>query len=92
MNNKTPTTEAKKLLDQLFGVALENPFGDCDECKWYNCWSEHHPYGSTTAEERICVCQNNTVEDCPYVVAIIDEAQSQCHELVKSTEEKNNEP
>lgn len=51
----------------------------CYQCRFYLEWTEKHPYGSTTASETLCECDNPAmpeevfdtmelpIDNCPYM-------------------------
>lgn len=39
----------------------------CQTCEHLKCWDEHHPYGDTTASERLCDCKAPEAKFCPAV-------------------------
>lgn len=66
--------KAESIIDDLYDWAIENQHGDCDDCEHNVCWDEHHPYGSTTAAERLCECRAKEAKDCPVVESVISTA------------------
>lgn len=54
---------ATELEDLVAAVFEERTL--CDECKFLDCWDEHHPYGDGTAVESLCECKVKNPLDCP---------------------------
>lgn len=73
MNKQDCEKKVEALIESMWDKAAGNEEGDCDECKYFNCWQEHHPYGSTTAAERLCECQVPNAKDCPVVEQLVAE-------------------
>jgi hypothetical protein len=67
MNQKDCEKKVDAIIEGIKYWAVDNDWGDCDECKFYSCHEEHHPYGSTTASERLCECTVPDDKDCPVV-------------------------
>ena len=83
MNTKDCEKKVEALVESLWEEAQDNLGGDCDECKFFSCHDEHHPYGSTTATERLCECLVPDGKDCPVVEQVTAAMYNRVMVLVK---------
>ncbi len=67
MNQKNCDRRVKSIIDSIMYWAVDNPYGDCDECKYNYCWNERHPYGDGHATEQLCECRVPEARQCPLV-------------------------
>lgn len=83
MNTKDKDRKVEGMVEALHYAAVDNEYGDCDECTHFHCWEEHHPYGEGTAAERLCECRVPDAKDCPVVEEIVSALYAHVHVVEK---------
>lgn len=65
--------KVEALVERLWEDAMENPDGDCDECKFSSCATDYvpRPFGSGNVPMTTCECIVPDAKDCPVVEQII---------------------
>lgn len=89
MNTKDVDKKVDAIIESLWNEASDNNDGDCDDCKYSECYTQHHPYGSTTAAETLCECRVEDYKDCPVVEQIVAALHYKVTTVVKPPEVKN---
>ncbi len=84
MNQKNCDGQVESIIDSIMYWAVDNPYGDCDECEYNYCWDERHPYGDGHATERLCECQVPEQRLCP----LVEQVTAALYDKVNATTKK----
>ena len=84
MTAPSSQTRTTALTERLWEEATDNLHGQCDDCRFNECWEEHHPYGMGTAAERLCECRVPEARQCPAVEQLLSDALNEVHRKEKT--------